>query len=149
MGARLRIFLTPQQEHTLEKIRHSNNLCSRVKKRAEAICLNHHGWYVEKIATYLHWNVATVRKTLNQWQKQGLDCLYEKGNRGRKQTWKESDIEYLEEILKQDERTYNSKQLANKLEKETGVKLTADHLRQLLKKRCGNEVMTESLPASA
>lgn len=48
MGARLRVFLTPTEEMTLKQMRQANNLCHRVRERAEAICLSHHGWYVEK-----------------------------------------------------------------------------------------------------
>jgi transposase len=105
------------------------------KERAEAICLSHHGWYVEKIAVYLNWSLETVRKTLNKWQKEGLGTLYEQGNRGRKSTWAESDLEYLEQSLREEQRRYNSKQLAEKLERDRGVRLSGDHLRQLLKKR--------------
>jgi transposase len=135
MGARLRVFLTPTEETTLKQMRHANNLCQRVKERAEAICLSHHGWYVEKIAVYLNCSVKTVRKTLNKWQKEGLGGLYERGDRGRKRTWTQSDLEYLEESLRQEQRRYNSKQLAEKLERIRGVRLSGDHLRQLLKKR--------------
>ncbi len=135
MGARLRVFLTPTEETTLRQMRHANNLCQRVKERAEAICLSHYGWYVEKIAVYLNWSVETVRKTLNKWQKEGLGALYERGHRGRKSTWTESDLEYLEESLREEERRYNSKQLAEKLQRNRGVRLSADHLRQVLKKR--------------
>jgi transposase len=137
MGARLRVFLTPTEETTLKQMRHANNLCQRVKERAEAICLSHHGWYVEKIAVYLNWSLETVRKTLKKWQKEGLGALYEQGNRGRKSSWAESDLEYLEQSLREEQRRYNSKQLAEKLERDKGVRLSGDHLRQLLKKKRG------------
>jgi hypothetical protein len=47
---------------------------------------------------------------------------------------------YLEQCLEQDPRTYNSQQLALKLEQEQQVKLSADRIRRVLKKRalCGN-----------
>ena len=135
MDTRLRVFLTPTEETTLKQMRHANNLCQRVKERAEAICLSHHGWYVEKIAVYLNCSAKTVRKTLNKWQKEGLGGLYERGDRGRKTTWTQSDLEYLEESLREEQRRYNSKQLAEKLQRDRGVRLSADHLRQLLKKR--------------
>ncbi len=42
---------------------------------------------------------------------------------------------FLEECLEKEPRTYNSVQLAQKLEQERSLKLSPDHLRQVLKKR--------------
>lgn len=55
--------------------------------------------------------------------------------------YKEEDIVYLEECLKKEPRTYNSLQLAQKLEGDRQIKLSADRLRRILKKRgsFGNE----------
>lgn len=44
-------------------------------------------------------------------------------------------MDYLEQRLNEEERTYNSTQLAAKLSAERGVQLTPDWIRQLLKKR--------------
>ena len=44
-------------------------------------------------------------------------------------------MEYVEECLRKEQRTYNSHQLAQKLEKERNIKLSAGHLREVLKKR--------------
>lgn len=46
-----------------------------------------------------------------------------------------SNAEFLKECLKNESRTYNSLQLAQKLEKERSVKLSADRLRRILKKK--------------
>ena len=54
---------------------------------------------------------------------------------GKKPTWASSDIDYLEQCLNEEERTYNSTQLAAKLAAERGIKLSADRIRKLLKKR--------------
>ena len=53
MGARLRVFLKEEEERTLKEMRQAENLGKRERDRAAAICLSHHGWYVEKIAAYL------------------------------------------------------------------------------------------------
>jgi transposase len=53
-------------------------LGERERDRAAAICLSHHGWYVEKIAAYLRIGIETVRRTLNKWKKEGLGGIYEK-----------------------------------------------------------------------
>jgi transposase len=70
-----------------------------------------------------------------------MEGLWDNPGRGAKTKWKEDDIVFLEECLKQEPRTYNSRQLAQKLERERKVKLSPDRLRRVLKKRgsIGNE----------
>jgi hypothetical protein len=45
---------------------------------------------------------------------------------------------YLEECLQGKQRTYNSSQLAQKLEKERHVRLSNHQIRKVLKKRAGD-----------
>ena len=135
MGARLRVFLTGEQDKTLLNLR-KENVPQKVKDRAEIIRLNAHGWYVEKIAAHFKRTPQTVREVLHKWQKLGLEGLWDKTGRGGKTKYKEEDIIFLEECLKQEVRTYNSHQLAQKLENERKIKLSPDRLRRVLKKRC-------------
>jgi transposase len=143
MGARLRVFLTPEQDKILLSLR-TVDVPQKVKDRAEAIRLNAHGWYVEKIAAHFKWTSQTVREVLHKWQKLGLDGLWELSGRGGKTKYKEEDIVFLEECLKKEPRTYNSLQLAQKLERDLRfaaalryrlIKLSPDRLRRVLKKR--------------
>jgi transposase len=140
MGARLRIFLTPQQDQTLLKLR-TEDVPQKVKDRASVIRLNAHGWYVEKIAAHFNWTPQTVREVLHKWEKLGMEGLWELPGRGRKPRWSEADIVFLEKCLKQEPRTYNSSQLAQKLEIDRNIHLSSDRLRRVLKKRgsFGNE----------
>jgi transposase len=134
MGARLRVFLTPEQDQTLLNLR-TVDVPQKVKDRAELIRLNAHGWYVEKIAAHFNWTAQTVREVLHKWQKLGIESLWELPGRGGKPKWKEPDIVFLEECLKKEPRTYNSFQLAQKLEGDRQIKLSPDRLRRVLKKR--------------
>lgn len=140
MGARLRVFLTNEQNKTLLNLR-TADVPQKVKDRAEVIRLNAHGWYVEKIAAHFNWTPQTVREVLHKWRKEGLEGLWELAGRGGKTKYKEEDIVFLEECLKKEPRTYNSLQLAQKLESERQIKLSPDRLRRVLKKRgsFGNE----------
>ena len=76
-----------------------------------------------------------MRKVLHKWSHLGVEGLWESPGRGALQTWKEEDIEFLKEGLKNESRTYNSLQLVQKLEKERSVKLSAARLRRILKKK--------------
>ena len=140
MGARLRVFLTCEEDKALLNLR-TLEVPNKVKDRAEVVRLNAHGWYVEKIADHFGWTAQTVRDVLHKWQKVGLEGLWDKPGRGGKTKYKEEDIVYLEECLKKEPRTYNSLQLAQKLEGDRQVKLSPDRLRRVLKKRgsFGNE----------
>ncbi len=135
MGARLRVFLSAEENRTLFELRTATTVPQRVKDRAEVIRLSHQGMYVEKIASFFNWNVRTIRETLHRWQQQGLGGLWDAPRPGPQKRWQSSDIEYLESCLRQEQRTYNSQQLAKKLENDRKVNLSADHLRRLLKKR--------------
>ncbi len=134
MGARLRVFLSNEQDRTLLNLR-TADVTQKVKDRAEVIRLNAHGWYVEKIAAHFNWTPQTVREVLHKWQKLGLEGLWELPGRGGKQKWTETDIVFLEECLKKEPRTYNSRQLTEKLERDRNVQLSPDRLRRVLKKR--------------
>ncbi len=90
----------------------------KLKTPAEVIRLNAHGWYVEKIAAHFNWTSQTVREILHKWQKLGLEGLWDNPGRGGKPKWKEEDIVFLEECLKKEPRTYNSRQLTLKLESD-------------------------------
>lgn len=46
-------------------------------------------------------------------------------------------MEFLEQRLEQDQRTYTSRQLSQQLAEERQVKLSADRIRRILKKRGG------------
>ncbi|BDA70689.1 transposase [Calothrix sp. PCC 7716] len=134
MGARLRVFLTHEQDQTLLKIR-TADVPRKVKDRAAIIRLSAHGWYVENIAAHFNLTVQTVRDVLHKWEKQGLEGLWEQPGRGRKPKWNEDNIVFLEKCLREEPRTYNSLQLAQKLEREHSIKLSPDRIRRVLKKR--------------
>ena len=134
MGARLRVFLTGEQDRSLLKLR-TADVPQKVKDRAQVIRLNAHGWYVEKIAAHFNWTAQTVREVLHKWQKLGLEGLWELPGRGLKPKLTEVDIIFLEECLKKEPRTYNSRQLSEKLERDRSIKISPDRLRRVLKKR--------------
>jgi hypothetical protein len=70
---------------------------------------------VEKIANYFKWHPQTVRETIHRWETKELGGLWEESRRGGKARWRADDIEYLKTYLRQENRTYNSQQLAQKL----------------------------------
>jgi len=94
--------------------------------------LNAQGWNAPAIAEMFECCEHTVRATLRRWQQLGLGGLWDAPGRGDKPRWQAADLDYLEQCLEQEARTYNSQQLAQKLEQERQVKLSADRIRRLM-----------------
>lgn len=141
MPAPLRIRLTAEEDFTLSELRVATTVAQRTRERAHMLRLNAQGWTVGAIAEIFECHEHTVRATIRRWQEQGLGGLWEASGRGTKRKWVEADMEYLEQCLEQQPRTYNSKQLATKLEQERQVSLSSDRIRRILQKRAlnGNE----------
>ena len=135
MPAPLRTVLDDHEKATLSELRIASSVPYRVRDRAQIGLLNGDGWTVDTIAKIMHCHDHTVRAALNRWRTEGLGGLWEKTGRGKKQTWTEADMAFLEACLSEEERTYNSTQLSVKLWEERRVKLSGDRIRILLKKR--------------
>lgn len=138
MPAPLQITLTPEEDRTLNELRVAQTVPQRTRDRAHMLRLNAQEWTVAEIAEIFNCHEHTVRSTLQRWRKQGLGGLWEAPGRGAKRKWQEADIQYLETCLEQDQRTYNSAQLATKLEQDRQIQLSADRIRRILQKRGGD-----------
>ncbi len=138
MPAPLQIKLTAEEDRTLSELRVAQTVPQRTRDRAHMLRLNAQGWTVPAIANIFECHEHTVRSTIQRWRTEGLGGLWEAPGRGAKRKWQEADIQHLEECLEQDQRTYNSAQLATKLEQERSVKLSADRIRRILQKRGGD-----------
>lgn len=137
MGCRLRIFLTSEENRTLKELRTATGVPQRTKDRAFVLLLNARGWKNAQIADCLNWAEQTVRQTIHRWQAKGLVGLWDATGRGGQKRWHEEDMIYLEQCLQQEQRTYNSRQLAQKLASARQVQLSPDRIRRVLKKRGG------------
>ena len=135
MPAPLRIALTPEEDRTLSELRVAPNIPQRTTDRAHMLRLNAQGWTVPRIAECFECHEHTVRATIRRWETHGLGGLWESPGRGAKSKWNEADMQDLERCLEQDQRTYNSEQLAKKLASDRQVELSPDRIRRVLKKR--------------
>lgn len=133
----LKIGLNEEEDRTLYELSVANGVPQRTKVRAMALRLNASGWTVARIAEHLQQAPQTVRQTIHRWQSLGLGGLWEAAGRGKKRHWQEADLKAVEQWL-EEERSYTSRQLSEKLGKQRGVKITAKWLQRLLKKRGGS-----------
>ncbi len=141
MPAPVRVVLTAEEDRTLRELRLATTVPQRTRDRAHMVRLNAQGWNAPALAEIFECCEHTVRASLKRWQTDGLSGLWDAPGRGDKPRWQEADLEYLEQCLEQEPRTYNSQQLAQKLREQRQVTLSADRVRRLLKKRAfaGNE----------
>ena len=135
MPAPIRIILTEEEDRTLLELRVATSVPQRTRDRAHMLRLNAQGWNAPAIAEIFECHEHTVRATIRRWQTDGLGGLWEAPGRGAKRRWSETDLQYLEQCLELEGRTYNSLQLTQKLSQERQVKLSPDRLRHLLQKR--------------
>lgn len=138
MPAATYTVLTEEEDRTLSELRLAQTVPHRTRDRAHMVRLNAQHWSVPQIAQIFECHEHTVRSTIRRWEQLGLGGLWEAPGRGAKPKWQEADLQYLEQALEQEERTYNCDQLVNKLAQQRQVNLSASRLRQLLQKRAGD-----------
>ena len=135
MPAPVRVVPNEEEDRTLRELRLAPTVAQRTKDRAHMVRLNAQGWNAPALAEIFECCEHTVRATLRRWQTLGLGGLWDAPGRGDRPRWQAADLDYLEQYLEQEPRTYNSRQLAQKLKQERQVELSADRMRRLLKKR--------------
>ncbi|MGB5714428.1 MAG: helix-turn-helix domain-containing protein [Waterburya sp.] len=135
MPAPLRVKLSCLEEETLGELHKASSVPYRTRNRAQMLKLNAQGRNAPEIAQIFNCHEHTVRKTIKRWKDRGLVGLWSDSGRGAKPKWKAEDMEYIETCLQEEERTYNSIQLARKLKQERAVNLSSDRLRRILKKK--------------
>lgn len=138
MPAPVHIVLTAEEDRTLSELRVAATIPQRTRDRAHMLRLNAQGWTVPAIAEIFECQENTVRQALRRWQQEGLAGLWDAPGRGAKAKWQEADMVYLEQCLEQEPRTYNSRQLALKLEQQRQVELSADRIGCILQKRASS-----------
>ena len=134
-GKRVSVTLTEEEDRTLRELRTATTVPQRVKDRADVVRLVAQGWPAKQVAQYLDWSIKAVRAAIQRWNQRGLGGLWDQSRSGRPPTLTEEDLACVEQWLREDERTYNAKQLVNRLKDERNVEITADNLRQVLKAR--------------
>ncbi len=135
MPAPLRIILSKSDDEMLSELRVATTVPQRTRDRAHMLRLNAQGWNVPEIAVMFECHEHTVRATIKRWQAGGLSGLWEAPGRGAKRRWSDADLAFMETLLSDETRTYNSVQLSRKLREERQVNLSSDQLREILKKK--------------
>lgn len=149
MPAPLRVILTVEESEMLRELRLATTVPQRTRDRAHLLRLNAQGWNTPDLADMFEIHPHTVRTTIKRWKDRGLSGLFEAPGRGAKPRWTEEDMACVEGWVKDDPRTYNSRQLARKLKEERQVDLSSTRLRELLQKKRPVETNASESPKKA
>ncbi len=130
-----RLSLNEDQQTELRRRTREPGIRASVRDRLEMIRLCDGGWSVPHIAQYLGAHQQTVRRYVKAYLAQGFDGLAPRPHPGRPPRVTIADLEAVEHLLDETERTWTSPQLVAWLEAERGVRLGRDHLGRLLRRR--------------
>jgi transposase len=143
MPAPLQVKLSVEEDTTLRELSLAVGVPRRTRQRTIAVRLNGSGWKVGQIAQHLQMHEHTVRNAIRRWETTGLYGLWEKRRPGRQKRWQGADIKAVERWL-DEERSYTSQQLCQKLACERKVHLSQRTMSRLRQKRgaVGNDCAT-------
>jgi len=122
--------LTRKQREELYQLMKTGN--EQVRRRAHSTLLSARGYSVDEIADIYEVDRDTVSIWLDNWEDQGIVGLQDQAGRGRKPILNEQEQREAIKIVEKDPRS--SKHALAKIEAKTGKKISADTLKEVLKK---------------
>lgn len=131
----LRVVLSEEQHAELRRRAHEPGIRPAVRDRLEMVRLSAAGWSVPHIAQHLGAHEQTVRRYVKTYLAQGFAGLAPRPHPGRPPRVLVADLEAVERLLDETDRTWTAPQLVAWLEAERGVQLCRDHLGRLLRRR--------------
>jgi transposase len=130
-----RVSLSEGQRAELRRRAHESGVRSTIRDRLEMVRLCDAGWSVPRIGQYLGAHEQTVRRYVKAYLAQGFAGLAPRPHSGRPPRVLVADLEAVERLLDETERTWTTPQLVAWLEVERGVRVGRDHLGRLLRRR--------------
>ena len=131
----IRVELTDAERDGLRARTREPGIAPRTRDRLEMVRLADAGWAVPRIAKHLGAHEQTVRKYVKVFLAEGFAALPDRPRPGRPARVTEDHLQALEALLDAGGRTWTTRQLAEWLARERGVRVHADHLSVLLHRR--------------
>lgn len=133
--AMFQVSLNEEQRAELRRRTRESRVSPAVRDRLEMVRLSDAGWSVPRIAQHLGAHDQTVRRYVKAYLTEGFDGLAPRPHPGRPSRIRVADLEAVEQLLDETDRTWTAPQLVAWLEAERGVSLCRDHLGRLLRRR--------------
>jgi transposase len=131
----IRVALTPAQREELHACTHEPGIAPRTRDRLEMIRLADAGWSIPRIAVHLGCHQQTVRAYVKAFLVGGFAALPDRPRPGRPPRVTKAHLLALEALIDAGGRTWTTRQLAEWLAQEHGVRVHPDHLSVLLHRR--------------
>jgi transposase len=129
------ISLSASECEELRRRTHEPGGRPAVRDRLEMIRLCDAGWSVPHIAHHLGFHEQSVRRYVKAFLADGFDGLAPRPHPGRPPRVTVADLEAVEARIDQSDRTWTTPQLVEWLDAERGVRVCAEHLGRLLRRR--------------
>ena len=120
--------LTTKQDTTLRDLELSPLLNAKVRLRASIIRLNAIGWNADQLAQHFNRNPQSIHNDLDRFEQHGIKGLTDGKSTGQPAKFTVEIEGFLKQLLEQD-RVWNSSILAEEIETNHSVKLSAEAVR--------------------
>lgn len=127
----LRLKVTPEQRAELERWRRDPSLKPADRDRVEMVLLSEAGWSVPRIAEYLTYCVATVRRVFVRFQTEGVAGLRHRPPGPPPDQARRAQVEAELTRLLEQPRTWTTRQLVAALD-AAGIRLGPRQVRRYL-----------------
>jgi transposase len=125
-----RVQLSDEQQRALQRRTHAAGIRPRTRDRLEMVRLSHSGWSVPQIARHLGISEKRVRHWIKTFLTEGFEALADRPPVGRPSRLTPAIREAVRRELEKGDRTWTSPQLAEWIEKQCDVRVSAAHLRR-------------------
>ena len=125
-----RVELSDEQRRELQRRAHEPGIRPRTRDRLEMVRLSDAGWSVPQIARHLGLCEARVRFWIRTFLADGFDALRDQPPVGRTSRLTPTIREAVRQELEKGDRTWTGTQLAEWIQQQFGVRVSASHLRR-------------------
>ncbi len=125
-----RVQLSEEQQQELQQRTHAAGMRPRTRDRLEMVRLSDRGHSVPQIARHLGISEKRVRHWIKTFLAQGFEALADRPPVGRPSRLTPTIREAVRQALAKGDRTWTAPQLAEWIAAQSGVRVSASHLRR-------------------
>jgi transposase len=125
-----RVQLSEEQQRELQQRTHALGIRPRTRDRLEMVRLSHSGQSVPQIARHLGMSEKRVRHWIKTFLADGFEALTDRPPVGRTSRLTPAIRDAVRQELEKGDRTWTAPQLAEWIEQQFGVRVSAAHLRR-------------------
>jgi len=113
---------------------HQPGIAPSTRDRLEMLRLSDAGWSIPKIAAHLQYHEQTVRHWVKVFLLEGFDALVDPPRPGKPSAITQDILAQVRAWIQTGDRTWNSRQIAEQVERVFGIRRSHDQWRRLLRR---------------